>query len=59
MCAQLSEMSQLADVQIGGEMTGELGSRRRLVRQRIQADHEPACFPINPYGSCSAARKSG
>lgn len=37
MCAQLSEMSQLADVQIGGELTGELGSRRRLVRQRIQA----------------------
>ncbi|SCB51809.1 hypothetical protein GA0061098_101668 [Bradyrhizobium shewense] len=43
MSAQLSEVGQLADVQIGGELTGEMGSRRRLVRQRMQADHEAAC----------------
>ena len=59
MCAPPSEIGQFADVQIGGELTGELGPRRRLVRQRMQTDHEPACFPVNPYGSRSAARKSG
>ncbi len=26
MCAQLSEIRQLADVQIGGELTGEVGT---------------------------------
>ncbi|WGR72923.1 MULTISPECIES: hypothetical protein [unclassified Bradyrhizobium] len=43
----------MADVQIGGELTGELGSRRRLVRQRMQADHEAACFPVNRRVSTS------
>jgi len=59
VCAPPSEIGQFADVQIGGELTGELGSRRRLVQKRIQTNPEPACFPVNKKGSRSAARKSG
>ena len=44
--AQPSEVGQLADVQVGGELTGEFGLAAALVRQRQQIDHEPAGFPV-------------
>lgn len=37
MCAPPSEIGQFADVQIGGELTGELGSRGHA-RASAQAD---------------------
>jgi len=37
VCAPPSEIGQLADIQIGGELTGELGPRSRA-RASSQAD---------------------
>ena len=58
--AQLSEVGQLAGVQVGGELTGEFGLAAALVRQRKQIDHDPAGFPVRqPFAQAIEASAIG